>query len=38
MVTIPNLKDLKECQRIHKIMDDKGLANTKTFCMETINK
>ena len=38
MTIIPNLKDLKECQRIQKVMEDRTNINHTAFCMETVNK
>ena len=36
---IDNLKDLKECQRIQKVMEDRTSGIGKSmFCMETVNK
>ena len=35
---IPNLKDIKECQRIKLVIEDRANINFTSFCMETINK
>lgn len=41
MATIPNLKDLQECQRIEKVMKAEEIwGNGRRYykCVETINK